>query len=480
MSLNSTPLGERVHISFFGKRNAGKSSLVNAITGQTLSVVSEEKGTTTDPVYKSMELLPLGPVVIIDTPGFDDFGKLGNLRIKKTREVMRKTDLAVLVIDIQDIISDEPGDNVSFSDIYTLIMESEKELIALFKKNEIPYIIVANKVDLLEKDASFDVLAKHNCHARFFKFGETPATETSSEPMSLQKDEANSTYTSLGNERPATTATSSEPMPLQKDEANSTGVSLGENIIYVSVENNFGIKELKRVLSEITPKEKNHPLVRDLISESDTVILVIPIDESAPKGRIILPQQQVLREILDVGALAIVTKESELEKTIKKMKYKPNLIITDSQVFDYVSSIIPEDIPLTSFSILMARYKGFLNEAIKGADAIDKIQDGDTVLITEGCTHHRQCNDIGTVKIPMLLKNHTGKDIIIKTCSGREFPEDLSRYKLVIHCGACMLNEKEVKARMKISQNSGVPFLNYGTFIATVTGILERSIRIFK
>lgn len=261
MSLNSTPLGERVHISFFGKRNAGKSSLVNAITGQTLSVVSEEKGTTTDPVYKSMELLPLGPVVIIDTPGFDDFGKLGNLRIKKTREVMRKTDLAVLVIDIQDIISDEPGDNVSFSDIYTLIMESEKELIALFKKNEIPCIIVANKVDLLEKDASFDVLAKHNCHARFFKFGETPATETSSEPM-----------------------------PLQKDEANSTGVSLGENIIYVSVENNFGIKELKRVLSEITPKEKNHPLVRDLISESDTVILVIPIDESAPKGRIILPQ----------------------------------------------------------------------------------------------------------------------------------------------------------------------------------------------
>jgi len=449
--LNSTPLGERVHISFFGKRNAGKSSLVNAITGQTLSVVSEEKGTTTDPVYKSMELLPLGPVVIIDTPGFDDFGKLGNLRIKKTREVMRKTDLAVLVIDIQDIISDEPGDNVSFSDIYTLIMESEKELIALFKKNEIPCIIVANKVDLLEKDASFDVLAKHNCHARFFKFGETPATETSSEPM-----------------------------PLQKDEANSTGVSLGENIIYVSVENNFGIKELKRVLSEITPKEKNHPLVRDLISESDTVILVIPIDESAPKGRIILPQQQVLREILDVGALAIVTKESELEKTIKKMKDKPNLIITDSQVFDYVSSIIPEDIPLTSFSILMARYKGFLNEAIKGADAIDKIQDGDTVLIAEGCTHHRQCNDIGTVKIPMLLKNHTGKDIIIKTCSGREFPEDLSRYKLVIHCGACMLNEKEVKARMKISQNSGVPFLNYGTFIATVTGILERSIRIFK
>lgn len=451
MSLNSTPLGERVHISFFGKRNAGKSSLVNAITGQTLSVVSEEKGTTTDPVYKSMELLPLGPVVIIDTPGFDDFGKLGNLRIKKTREVMRKTDLAVLVIDIQDIISDEPGDNVSFSDIYTLIMESEKELIALFKKNEIPCIIVANKVDLLEKDASFDVLAKHNCHARFFKFGETPATETSSEPM-----------------------------PLQKDEANSTGVSLGENIIYVSVENNFGIKELKRVLSEITPKEKNHPLVRDLISESDTVILVIPIDESAPKGRIILPQQQVLREILDVGALAIVTKESELEKTIKKMKDKPNLIITDSQVFDYVSSIIPEDIPLTSFSILMSRYKGFLNEAIKGADAIDKIQDGDTVLIAEGCTHHRQCNDIGTVKIPMLLKNHTGKDIIIKTCSGREFPEDLSRYKLVIHCGACMLNEKEVKARMKISQNSGVPFLNYGTFIATVTGILERSIRIFK
>jgi len=398
-----------------------------------------------------MELLPLGPVVIIDTPGFDDFGKLGNLRIKKTREVMRKTDLAVLVIDIQDIISDEPGDNVSFSDIYTLIMESEKELIALFKKNEIPCIIVANKVDLLEKDASFDVLAKHNCHARFFKFGETPATETSSEPM-----------------------------PLQKDEANSTGVSLGENIIYVSVENNFGIKELKRVLSEITPKEKNHPLVRDLISESDTVILVIPIDESAPKGRIILPQQQVLREILDVGALAIVTKESELEKTIKKMKDKPNLIITDSQVFDYVSSIIPEDIPLTSFSILMSRYKGFLNEAIKGADAIDKIQDGDTVLIAEGCTHHRQCNDIGTVKIPMLLKNHTGKDIIIKTCSGREFPEDLSRYKLVIHCGACMLNEKEVKARMKISQNSGVPFLNYGTFIATVTGILERSIRIFK
>ena len=451
MSLNSTPLGERVHISFFGKRNVGKSSLVNAIIGQTLSVVSEEKGTTTDPVYKSMELLPLGPVVIIDTPGFDDFGKLGNLRIEKTREVMRKTDLAVLVIDIQDIISDKPGDNASFSDIYTLITESEKELIALFKKNEIPYIIVANKVDLLEKDASFDVLAERNRHARFFKFGEIPAT-----------------------------GTSSEPMPLQKGEANSTGVSLGENIIYVSVENNFGIKELKRALSEIAPKEKNHPLVKDLISESDTVILVIPIDESAPKGRIILPQQQVLREILDVGALTIVTKESELEKTIKKMKDKPNLIITDSQVFDYVSSIIPEDIPLTSFSILMARYKGFLNEAIKGADAIDKIQDGDTVLIAEGCTHHRQCNDIGTVKVPMLLKNHTGKDIIIKTCAGREFPEDLSRYKLVIHCGACMLNEKEVKARMKISQNSGVPFLNYGTFIATVTGILERSIRIFK
>ena len=391
MSLNSTPSANRIHIGFFGRRNAGKSSLVNAVTGQALAVVSSKKGTTTDPVYKAMELLPLGPVMIIDTAGFDDEGELGSLRVKKTNEVLRKTDVAVLVSD----------GTQGFG-------ECEKELVSLFKKREIPFIIAYNKSDLQSRE------------------------------------------------------------------------NLAENEISVSAKTGENVYELKEKIARFAKKEEPEKrIIGDLIDKGDTVVLVVPIDSAAPKGRIILPQVQTIRDILDSDAEALVVKETELENAFKKLKNKPKMVVTDSQVFPFVESVTARDIPLTSFSILMARYKGYLESAVKGARALGALEDGDKVLIAEGCTHHRQCEDIGTVKIPRMLKQFTGKEIEIDTVSGTEFYDDLSEYKMVIHCGGCMLTEKEVRYRMKCAEEQGVPFTNYGIFIAFVSGILERSIEVF-
>ena len=391
MSLNDTPSGERVHIGFFGRRNAGKSSVVNAVTGQELSVVSDVKGTTTDPVTKAMELLPLGAVVIIDTPGFDDEGDLGELRVKKTKQILNRTDIAVLVID----------STVGMT-------ETEHQLVRLFKEKDIPYIIAYNKSDILNK--------------------------------------------SVGS----------------------------ENEISISAADKTNIYELKeKIAALVRPDNSGKRIVGDLISEEDVIVLVTPIDEAAPKGRIILPQQQTLRDIIDAGAIAAVTKEFQLEATLKKLSSKPKMVITDSQAFAMVSKIVPEDIPLTSFSILMARYKGFLETAVAGAAAIPMLKDGDSVLISEGCTHHRQCGDIGSVKLPALLKKTTGKNLNICLTSGREFPEDLSPYSLVIHCGGCMLNEREVTYRRKTAEDQEVPFTNYGIALAYMNGILKRSLEIF-
>lgn len=391
MGLNSTPSAERVHIGFFGKRNAGKSSVVNAVTNQELSVVSDVKGTTTDPVYKAMELLPLGPVEIIDTPGFDDEGELGSLRVKKTKQILNKTDIAVLVID----------GSVGLT-------AAESELIGLFVKKSIPYLIVYNKSDIAPKT---------NC---------------------------------------------------------------AENEISVCALTGSNISELKeKIASLVKSDSESRRIIGDIIKPEDIVVLVTPIDEAAPKGRIILPQQQTLRDILDADALAVVTKEFQLEAALKKLAVKPALVITDSQAFAMVSKIVPEDIPLTSFSILMARYKGFLESAVIGAAAIDDLKDGDKVLISEGCTHHRQCGDIGSVKLPALLRKKTGADIDITLSSGRDFPEDVSQYKLVIHCGGCMLNEREIKYRMNSAKECNVPFTNYGTALAHLNGILKRSLGIF-
>lgn len=388
MSLNDTPSGERIHIGFFGRRNAGKSSVVNAVTGQELSVVSDVKGTTTDPVRKAMELLPMGPVVIIDTAGLDDEGELGELRVKKTKQELNRTDVAVLVVD----------SSVGMND-------TDKEILTLFKEKSIPYIIAYNKSDI----------APHEC---------TDANE-----------------------------------------------------IAVSALSGTNINELKERIAALSKTHgENRRIVGDMLSEGDIVVLVTPIDESAPKGRMILPQIQTLRDILDSDASVVFTKENQLSLTLEKLGTKPRMVITDSQVFGMVSRIVPEDIPLTSFSILMARYKGFLETAVRGAEAISALRDGDTVLISEGCTHHRQCGDIGSVKLPALLRKTTGVNINIALSSGREFPEDLSPYSLVIHCGSCMLTEKEVDFRRKSAIGQGVPFTNYGIAIAHMNGILKRSI----
>ncbi len=391
MSLNDTPSSERVHIGFFGRRNAGKSSVVNAVTGQELSVVSDVKGTTTDPVTKAMELLPLGPVVIIDTPGFDDVGTLGEMRVRKTKQILNRTDIAVLVVDNSTGLSD-----------------TDKQLIGIFKEKNIPYITVFNKSD---------IAGKSDCT---------------------------------------------------------------ENEIAVSAVEKVNIHELKEMMAHLVKRDGDEKvLVGDLLSEGDLVVLVTPIDESAPKGRMILPQVQAIRDILDANAVNIVTKETQLAETLRKIGTKPRMVITDSQAFGMVSRIVPDDIPLTSFSILMARYKGFLETAVRGASAIRKLQDGDTVLISEGCTHHRQCGDIGSVKLPALLKKTTGKSLNIELSSGREFPEDLSPYKLVIHCGGCMLNEREMVYRRKNAEDQGVPFTNYGIALAMMNGILKRSLGVF-
>lgn len=390
MGLNDTPSGERLHIGFFGRRNAGKSSVVNAVTGQELAVVSDVKGTTTDPVQKSMELLPLGPVMIIDTPGFDDEGELGLKRVQKTKQILNKTDIAVLVVDASEGLKD-----------------CDRQLIDIFREKELSYIVVYNKADLVPEHAA----AK-------------------------------------------------------------------ENEIYVSALEKEGIFELKERIAALKQTQNDKHIVADLISEGDFVVLVVPIDSAAPKGRLILPQQQTIRDIIDKGATAVTVKETELAETLKSLGKKPSLVITDSQVFGKVSAIVPEDIPLTSFSILMARYKGLLDAAVCGVKATDNLKDGDTVLIAEGCTHHRQCGDIGTEKIPAWLRKHSGKDIAIKTCSGTEFPEDLSPYALIVHCGGCMLNEREVRYRTKCANDQSVSITNYGTLIAYLNGILPRSLEI--
>ena len=397
MSLNDTPSGERIHIGFFGRRNAGKSSVVNAVTGQELAVVSDTKGTTTDPVSKAMELLPLGPVLIIDTPGFDDEGQLGELRVRKTKQILNKTDIAVLVMDAVEGLK-----------------QCDEELLSIFKEKDIPYLLVYNKEDMLKEE---------------------------------QKD------------------------PLVED---------NNNVVYMSALQKTHIQELKEKLAkQIKTEDQTLQLVGDLVQPSDLIILVIPIDSAAPKGRLILPQQQVIRDILEAGGAAICVKETELSKLLTDLGNRPSMVITDSQAFAQVSQVVPEEILLTSFSILMARYKGFLDEAVQGAAAIRQLKDGDRVLISEGCTHHRQCDDIGTVKIPRWLKNYTGKNLIIETSSGREFPEDLSPFSLIIHCGGCMLNGREMKYRMKCAKDQHIPFTNYGIAIAHMQGILERSIQVF-
>ena len=390
MNLNETPSGERTHIGFFGARNAGKSSLVNAVTGQELAVVSDVKGTTTDPVCKAMELLPLGPVVIIDTPGFDDEGALGLERVKKTREILRTCDIAVLVVDAS-----------------TGMTPTDRELLDLIRERDIPFLTVWNKTDLAA--------------AQLVPEGTAAAS-------SLTGD---------------------------------------------------GISELKERLARLKPEREERPLAGDLVSPGELCVLVCPIDESAPKGRLILPQQQVIRDLMDHGAIPVVCRDTELDALLKKPGLDPALVITDSQAFRTVSAIVPDALPLTSFSILMARYKGFLDTAVKGISAAGTLQDGDRILLAEGCTHHRQCNDIGTVKIPRWLRQYTGKELQIDTCSGREFPEDLTPYRLVIHCGGCMLTENAVLARMNQAIRQGIPFTNYGIAIAFMTGALERSLRLF-
>ena len=393
MSLNSTPSADRLHIGFFGCRNAGKSSLVNAVTGQELAVVSEIRGTTTDPVMKAMELLPLGPVVIIDTPGIDDTGELGEKRVRRTKQVLNRADIAVLVIDAA------AGPRAA-----------DRQLIALFEEKLVPYLIVYNKSDLL---------------------GTIPAAGD-------------------------------------------------EHEMYVSAVRGDGIRELKERLGALAPKEDpSHRLLGGLIAPDDVVVLVCPIDESAPKGRMILPQQQAIRDVLDTGAICMVCREFELKKTLSSLRQAPRMVVTDSQAFSAVSRDTPDEIPLTSFSILMARYKGFLENAVRGAARLPLLRDGDTVLMAEGCTHHRQCNDIGTVKIPRWLRAHTGKELHIETCSGRDFPEDLSPYAVVIHCGGCMLTDRDVQYRMRCAEDQGIPFTNYGIVIAGMTGTLERSLRLF-
>ena len=389
MSLNDTPSANRIHIGFFGCRNAGKSSVVNAITGQELAVVSDVLGTTTDPVQKAMELLPLGPVMIIDTPGFDDVGELGEKRIQKTKQILNRTDIAVLVVDAKKGFT-----------------ATDKQLLALIQEKELPYLIIYNKSDLLEK---------------------------------IPKEE--------------------------------------EHSIYISALEKIGIQECKEKLAhQISTEDMTLQIVGDLLNPGDLAVLVISIDSAAPKGRLILPQQQVIRDILEAGAAAVTVRNTELARTLQKLEGKVRMVITDSQAFEEVSAIVPKEIPLTSFSILMARFKGYLETAVKGIQAVDSLKDGDRILISEGCTHHRQCEDIGTVKLPNWLLKYTGKNLKFEWSSGREFKEDLSPYAMVIHCGGCMLNEREVKYRMKCAVDQGIPFTNYGIAIAYMKGILQRSI----
>ena len=398
MGMNQTPASERVHVSFFGKRNAGKSSIINAVTGQDLAIVSSVMGTTTDPVYKTMELLPLGPVMVIDTPGIDDEGELGALRVHKSYQVLNKTDIAILVID------STAGKG-----------EEELELIHRFHKKGIPYLIVYNKIDLLSTEKIKDL---------------------------------------------------------------AMSVRAGE--VLVSASDGMNIQELKEKIASLKPEDTHkYPLIQDLIDPLDLVILVVPIDKAAPKGRLILPQQQTIRDILERGALSLVVRDTELKSTLDHFLAQgvcPKLVVTDSQAFARVSKAVPENITLTSFSILFSRYKGELETQLKGIAALSSIEDGDRILIAEGCTHHRQCGDIGTCKMPEWIRNYTGKKPVFEFTSGTEFPDDVSSYKMVVHCGGCMLNEREMKDRIACCQDQGVPITNYGILIAQVTGILKRSL----
>ena len=387
MGMNDTPLSERLHIGIFGRRNAGKSSIINAMTGQDLAIVSDVAGTTTDPVQKAMELLPLGPVVMIDTPGLDDVGDLGKMRVEKAYQVLQKTDIALIVIDA--FIGKTAEDTAIFAEI---------------QKRNIPYLIVKNKADLKrERD--------------------------------------------------------------------------GENEISVSAKTGENIPALRERIAALAPQAaKTQRIIGDLLEPNDFVILVVPIDSAAPKGRLILPQQQTIRDILEAGAIAVATRDFELAQTLASLGKRPRLVITDSQIFGKVSQIVPKEMPLTSFSILMARYKGNLEQNIKGARALKQLQDGDVVLISEGCTHHRQCEDIGTVKLPRWIEEYTGKKLQFQFTSGGEFPGDLSSYALIVHCGGCMLNEKEMQHRLAVAREQGTHMTNYGICIADIHGILERSI----
>ena len=404
MGMNQTPASERVHIGFFGRRNAGKSSIINAVTGQDLAIVSDVMGTTTDPVYKTMELLPLGPVMVIDTPGIDDEGELGALRVKKSYQVLNKTDIGVLVID--STVGKGPR---------------EEALIRRFREKGIPFIVVYNKCDLLPEG--------------------------------------------------------------QHSAAGNSHADSAEHSIYVSAARNIHIQELKELIASLKPEDTHrYPLIGDLMSPGDLIVLVVPIDKAAPKGRLILPQQQTIRDILDHGGLSLVVRDTELKDALTNLRsggITPRLVVTDSQVFARVSQDTPTHIPLTSFSILFARYKGDLGTAVQGAAALDQVQDGDKILIAEGCTHHRQCDDIGTHKIPGWIRQYTGKNPEFVFTSGTEFPDDVSGYRLVVHCGGCMLNEREMKYRTACCRDQGVPITNYGILIAQVTGILRRSLEPF-
>ena len=398
MGMNQTPASERVHISFFGKRNAGKSSVINAVTGQDLAIVSSVMGTTTDPVYNSMELLPLGPVVVIDTPGIDDEGELGALRVRKSYQVLNKTDIAILVVDST-----------------TGKGEEEFALLHKFHEKHIPYLVVYNKIDLLSVE-----------------------------------------------------------------EIKNLAMSVRAGEVLASAADGMNIQELKEKIATLKPEDTHqYPLIQDLIEPLDLVILVVPIDKAAPKGRLILPQQQTIRDILERGALSLVVRDTELKSTLDHFLAQgvcPKLVVTDSQAFARVSKDVPENITLTSFSILFARYKGELETQLKGVAALSSIEDGDHILIAEGCTHHRQCGDIGTCKMPEWIRNYTGKEPVFEFTSGTEFPDDVSSYKMVVHCGGCMLNEREMKYRIACCQDQGVPITNYGILIAQVTGILKRSL----
>ena len=399
MGLNNTPNADRVHIGIFGRRNAGKSSVINAVTGQNLAIVSDVLGTTTDPVYKAMEILPLGPVVLIDTPGLDDVGELGELRVQKAFQVLNKTDIALLVLDV----------NSGFS-------KEEEKLLELVKAKNIPFVAVLNKTDIAKEDKI------------------------------------------------------KEFEKLLKDKYNI------ENVVSVSAEKKDGIFELKEKIASLNTEKEKSPIISDLVCPGETAVLVVPIDESAPKGRLILPQQQTIRDLLDNNAMAAVTQVTTLAKTLESFKESPKIVVTDSQAFKEVAKIVPESVPLTSFSILFARHKGELSTLVKGVKAMDNLKDGDTVLISEGCTHHRQCNDIGSVKIPNAVRKYTGKNLNFEFTSGGEFPLDLSKYSLIIHCGGCMLNEREMKYRIACANDAGIPMVNYGVLLAHVNGILKRSL----